>query len=178
MDDKRRPLLAELPHFLRERLVDLSVWYRDWREASREDRGAIWRSPILRIGVLVILAILAVYAAGRMGVGLLPRGPSYALDQPTQTATLYVACADAECRANYTIQQQMDFAEWPMKCEQCGHDTIYRATRCLTCRRWIAHAPGTDDECPFCADLRRAAEPRPEASDEPTAISDDDEDPW
>ncbi len=174
----QRPSLAELPHRLREGAAGLRAGWREWREGVRQEPGRLWHSPLTKIGLLIVLALVAVLALQWFGSALVPGGLSWRLEEEgTPWATLYVACTNPACRANYTTQQARDFKSWPLKCEKCGQETVYRATRCPDCRHWYAPAPGGAPFCPFCAEKK--AEQKPiEAPPAPIKKTDDSEDPW
>jgi hypothetical protein len=169
--------LSELPHRWRSRLGELRARWLDYRATYRESPGMVWHSPILKIGVLVLVVLAAILGVRWLTNWVTPGGSASLGDQPTPTATLYVACSNPGCRAFYTTQQPMDFKGWPLKCEQCSGATVYRATQCPTCRHWYASAPGGPVGCPFCAEKASSAEPLPTSRATPHH-SDDDEDPW
>jgi hypothetical protein len=174
-----RPSLAELPHRLREGAASLRANWREWRDTVRQEPARLWRSPLTKIGLLVVLALLAVLAIEWFGSALIPGSLSWRLeDQATREATLFVACTNPACRASYTTHQPRDFKDWPLKCEKCGQETVYRATRCPDCRHWYAIAPGGAPACPFCAEKKAEQKPTEEKPPPPPKRTDDSEDPW
>ena len=171
-----RPSLAELPQRLRARLAGLPGRWHRWREGFRQEPGKIWYSPLARTAVLVVLVIAAILTVNWLAQGLVSGEKAWRVGEGTRWATLYVSCTNPACRAHYRTQQPMDFAAWPLKCEKCGQDAVYRATRCPECRHWYAVAPAGPPGCPFCAEKKAAqipSESRPAAK-----TSDDAEDPW
>jgi hypothetical protein len=180
MSPRRPPLrLADLPHRLRAELAELPQLFREWREGFREDPAAFWHGPIPRIIGWTVFGALAIAAAFWVTRLVTPGGSAVFGEAATSSATVYVACTNPACRAAYSVRVPMDFDDWPMRCEECGQDTVYRARRCTKCRppRWYATPPGSPDQCPFCAQADHSAEPR-ETPDVPSRRSDDDEDPW
>jgi hypothetical protein len=179
MLSEHRPSLGEWPHRFREGLAGLRAGWREWREGVRQEPARLWHSPLTKIGLLIVLGLLAILAVQWFGSALVPGGLSWRLeDQATREATLFVACTNPACRASYTTQQPRDFKDWPLKCEKCGQQTVYRATHCRECRHWYALTPGGPPGCPFCAQ-KRAEQKKLEAPPPPAPEkSDDSEDPW
>jgi hypothetical protein len=176
MRTPRLPSLANLPHRFRERIESLPDDWRTFREQLQANPAAIWESPVVRFGGLAILLILAGWALTWLVGGLTPGG-SAARDEATPWATVYVACTNPECQAAYQTTCPMEFDDWPMTCEKCGQETVYRATRCGQCRKWYAEAPGTATGCPHCAARKaRQQADAPARRERPTG--DDAEDPW
>ena len=177
MTDKRQRALSELPHRVREEVQHLPDRLRDVREGFRNDPAAILSSPLVRLALILLFVVLAIFAVTWLVRGLTPTaGPGH-FEEATPWATVYVACTNPDCLAHYTTQVAMDFDEWPLTCEKCGQETVYRAKRCPVCREWYAQRPGQSDECPHCAARARqkAAEQTP---DRPQQRGDDAEDPW
>ncbi len=170
MKDRERPRLADLPHWVR---ATLAAWQDRWRESRVDLRPTPeWvRSVIVRVGV-PLLVILVLVVAVRWLRALAQPGSRAATEEATPTATLFVACTDAGCRAEYTVQRPRDFREWPLTCERCGGTTVARAALCPTCRHWYAGTPA----CPHCA--ARAAAAQPTTAPVPQKRADDAEDPW
>ncbi|MBN2446821.1 MAG: hypothetical protein JXO22_08850, partial [Phycisphaerae bacterium] len=113
---------------------------------------------------------------GRGGFGALTADYRTNSEPPTAMATIHVACTNPDCLADYVTQVPMDFKAWPMKCRQCGQQTVYRAALCHKCRQWYAVRPGQPRECPHCA---RPPEPAAAPADtKPEEHTDDDEDGW
>ncbi len=177
MSERRPPRLADIPHQLREQMQNLPDRWRAWREGLREDPAALWRTPLVRLCGVILLAILAIVILAWLIETLVPGGGSQRVEKPTPLATLYVACTNPACRAHYPTKQPMDFTDWPLTCEKCGQPTVYRATRCDVCRKWFAVPPGSPRTCPFCAEQ---ATPLPveDAREHGQPTTDDDEDPW
>jgi hypothetical protein len=171
-----RPSLAELPQRVREGLAELPARWRRWREGLRDDPARLWYSPVVRIAALIVLAICGLLVAHWLAQSLVPGGPVSHLEEGTRWATLYVSCTNPACRAHYSTQQARDFKAWPLKCEKCEQETVYRATRCAECRRWYAVPPDGPQGCPFCAE--KAAQKPKETPRAPSKKSDDAEDPW
>lgn len=178
MSEDRLPSLANLPHRIRAGLANWPAGYRQWREDLRQDPALLWQTPAVRIVLWIVLGIILVSGLYWAIATFTPSGTDSLFVEPTPLATLYVACTNPDCRAHYNTKQPMDFDSWPLKCEQCGSESVYRAKLCSVCRRWFATAPGQPTGCPFCA-TRHKAEQTPETidSDKPTNI-DDEEDPW
>lgn len=171
-----RRFLAELPHRGR---VWLAAWperWRAWRAELREDPTVLWRTPAIRLGGLALAGIALLAAAHVLTAALTPAAAPGALQAPTRTATLYVACTNPACLTSFVTRQPMDFRDWPLECPQCGQSSVYRATVCRACGQWFATVPGSSKECPHCA--ARAAQATRPALKAPSASSDDDEDPW
>ena len=176
MDPDHRPSLANLPHKLRQNIAEWPVKLRQWRSELREDPTLFWRTPLVRVGLWVSLGIVAIVVASWLTSALTPRGGGE-FREPTPMATLYVACTNPDCRATNTVELPMDFGDWPLKCDKCGQESVYRAHLCPTCKHWFATAPGEPPECPFCAAKRAAAQPVEPAPTGPVN-ADDEEDPW
>lgn len=175
MSRRKLPPLAELPHRVRDRLGALPDDLRHLREGFQSDPTILWSSPLARLVFLIIGGIVA----GSLLVGLVrmmtpPASPTFG--EATPYATLYVACTNRDCRAHYSTQTAMDFDDWPLTCEQCGQETVYRARQCSECRRWFATSPDQPNACPFCA-AKKATPPDP-AEERKPAAGDDAEDPW
>jgi len=174
----KRPSLADVTHRLRQQMANLPGQWRAWRTDLRGDPGLLWRSSVLRIAGFVLLIVVALIAIDWLVTALTPGGAQGSRETATPLATLYVACADPECRAHYTVQKPMDFDDWPLTCNQCGQKTIYRAQRCPVCGHWCALPAGQSLECPFCAEKQAAQKPPEPTHREQRPRSDDDEDPW
>jgi hypothetical protein len=176
MNADRPPLLANLPHRLRERAAKLRGNLRQWSADVREDPGLLWRTPAIRVAFWLGVGLVAFFAARFAANAILPADADAEFKQPTQLATLYVACINPECRESYTTRQPMNFSAWPLTCRKCGRATVYRATLCPTCHHWFATVPGREHNCPFC----RTPEPdEPESMPPANPIDPDDaEDGW
>jgi hypothetical protein len=193
-----RPSLAELTHRLREGFAARRAAWREWRSTVRQEPGRLWHSPLTKIGLLLVLALTAVLALQWLGGALIPGGLSWSYAQEgTREATLFVACTNPACRASYTTHQPRDFRDWPLRCKKCGEETVYRATRCPTCRQWYAMSPGSHPSslisdpsslisgggsaaslCPFCAAKQAEQKPVEAAPPQAPQHTDDAEDPW
>ncbi len=177
MPDDRPSRLAAIPHFLREQLEALPERWQNFRFTLRDNPEAILQSQYLRIGLLVGGGLITIGLLQALVVGLTPGGTDQAFVEATPTATLYVACTNPDCHAAYTITREMDFADWPLTCRDCGQQTVYRADRCKTCGKWFATPPGATPACPHCA---KPDTPAPAETPTRTAprSHDDLEDPW
>jgi hypothetical protein len=173
----RRLSFAALPHRVRERLAEWPERWRAWRAELRADPGRLWRGPVPRLVGLIALGVVAVLGINWLISGLAARTLSLPSEQAAPRATLFVACTNAGCRAEYTTQQPLDFKAWPLKCEKCGNPTVYRATQCPSCRHWYASAPGQPPGCPHCTAKAAAAASKPSPTG-PQKSRDDAEDPW
>ena len=175
MNTENYKSLSELPHRLRAQLAGWAARWRDYRASPRETNLAL-RRGLLYVGIVIVI-VLAVFLGVRWLTGwITPGGLGALADQPSPTATLYVACTNPNCRTFDTVIKPLDFKDWPLRCSKCGGLTVYRATQCPTCRQWYARAPGGPVGCPFCAEKARKAEPPP--VQKPSQRSDDEEDPW
>lgn len=173
----KAPNLGELPHQIREQLLAAPERWRNFRDRLRDDPGAIFHSPVIRIVTLIVLGLILLLVTGWFVRGLTPPGPAGLTEEATPWAVLYVACTSPKCLAAASTRCARDFDAWPMKCEKCGDKSVYRAQTCAKCGQWFAASPGQPAACPHCA--RAAA--KPEATPTPTrpaGKSDDDEDPW
>jgi hypothetical protein len=170
MKNRARLSLADLPHRVR---ATLAAWQERWRESRADLRPTPERvrAALMRIG-LPVLAILALVAAVRWLTTLAQPGGRAVSEEATPTATLFVACTDAGCRAEYTVQRARDFEDWPLTCERCGRAAVERATLCRQCRGWYAGSQA----CPHCA--ARAAGAQSTTAPAPHKRADDAEDPW
>ncbi len=177
MTDKRQRALSELPHRVRDEVQHLPDRLRDLREGFRKDPSVFLSSRLVRLGLVLLLAVLAIFVVNWFIGGLTPSTGAGRFEEPTPWATLYVACTNPDCLAHSNMQVTMDFDQWPLTCEKCEQQTVYRATRCAVCRDWYAQQAGQADECPHC-EVRahqRAAEQTP---DRPQQTGDDAQDPW
>lgn len=166
-----RPL-TDLPHHLRERAATLRADFRQFREDVRNDPAVLWRTQPVRVAFLIVLGIALLLAARQASGLLLPAADELSAEQPTQTATVYVACGNPDCGACYQAHPPMDFRAWPLVCEKCGQPTAFRAAPCHECGAWHPDVGGE----PPCLAARKAAPP-PAAASAPTD-PDDREDPW
>lgn len=171
-----RSPLAELPHRCRQWLAACPQRWHAWRADLREDPTLLWRTPVIRLGGLVLAGVVLLAVIQGLVGAFTPAGTPGAFQKATRTATLYVACTNPDCLASFVVRQPMDFKDWPLACPRCDRQTAYRATVCQTCGHWFAVAPGGIPACPHCA--RRNADLAPPARRAPPASSDDDEDPW
>jgi len=166
-----RDTLGHLSDRLRERKEDFSSNFSQWKADVREDPSLLWRTPAIRWSLIVLLAIGAVVTSIYVTQSLTPAAGE-GWEAATRTATIYVACTDPACRRSHAAQVPMSFRDWPMKCDFCGGERVYRATLCPRCRGWFATAPGESTECPLCA----AAAPTAETPTAATRPVDPDED--
>ena len=177
MRANRRLSFAVLPHRLRERLAEWPARWRAWRADLREDPAKLVRGPVPRLVGLVLLGLIVVLGLHWLISGLASSALALPEAKAVPLATLYVACTNPACRAEYTTRQPMDFKAWPLKCAKCGAPTVYRASLCPTCRHWYAVALGQPPACPHCAAKAAAAASQPSSPD-PKKSRDDAEDPW
>lgn len=175
MSDNRLPSAAQLPHQAREAVRGFKDRYRQWREDLKEDPSLLWRTPAIRITFYLVLAVGLILAV-RWGTNTLA-GAGAANKEDVKKSTLYVSCTDPNCLKSFNATVAMDFKTWPLKCDQCGQLTVYRATLCKVCRNWYAVAPTGPDGCPFCRKRFDAAKPTTKPKAKP-ANSDDAEDGW
>lgn len=176
MDDRQRTTVADLPHRVREWVAGLPRRWRDWRRDVRADPATLLHSPLFRLGIITAGGIGLVFAVQWLVGALQPPGKTGAFAEATPYATLYVACDNPNCRAHYTVQQELDFKDWPLICRKCGEPTIFRATLCRACRKWFAVRAGEPPICPHCtAQVEEMPEPEPQTR---TRSPDDAEDPW
>ena len=155
----------------------LPVNYRQWREDLKEDPTLFWRTPVVRIALCVAAGLVLLIGLRSLIGFLAPDGSDPNFIEATPMATLYVACTQPQCLTHYTTQQQMDFSHWPLTCDKCGGESVYRATLCQRCRSWFATAPNMPEVCPLCAG--RDAAKAPVVTDrKKSANPDDDEDDW
>jgi hypothetical protein len=165
---------ADLPHRLREQLIDLRRGYRQFWADLKDDPGRVWRNPFARLLAWATLGVAAVLLVNLL-VGRFVIPPQTSAEQATSTATLYVACTNPACRAAGVIERPLNFSAWPAKCDKCGASSVYRATVCPKCGRWFALTPDQPPGCPFCAE---ASQPRtrptgPPRSTDPNNLEDD-----
>lgn len=170
--------LSDLPHLIREYLEALPLRVRAWRDRVRQDPSALWRSPAVRIALWIILGVLTYFAVATL-IRMLTPGPARGdtHEVATPTALLRVACTRTSCLHAATIERPRSFRDWPVRCDACGSEAMYRARACPECRRWFATAPGAPDACPHCAARKQAVPVRPASEAAPTS-SDDEEDGW
>lgn len=174
VSQRRGPRAAELPHLLRLWLAAAGNSLRGWCAEVREEPALLLRSPAARIAGWILLGVIFFLVVQALIAFITPAAPGRTAEKATPWATLYVACANPECRAAYATQTAMDFRAWPLKCERCGQMSVYRAARCERCRAWIAAPPGQPPTCAACA---KRAEPKPAApKPRPPADPDDLED--
>ena len=177
MSHRRFAAIADLQDTLRRQWADLPVNLRRWRDDVKEDRSLLWRTPAVRISLWILAGIIVLVAVRTLIAAVTPSTTSTIFVEPTPLATLYVACTDAQCRHSYVSRQPMDFDDWPLACETCQAEAVYRAKLCDKCRSWFATAPNQPDFCPTCAARAAAAAP---VKDEPKDPSnpDDKDDDW
>jgi hypothetical protein len=178
MSDNRLGPWADLPRRVRERAAALRTDLWQWGADVRTDPSLIWRTTPIRVLFWLAVGVCIILAVRGLAKGIMPAaasGPA-AEREATKLATLYVACTNPDCLESYITKRPMDFKDWPLICEFCGHPTVYRAKLCPLCHRWYANAPGAPDRCPFCA----ADEPEEAAAPvEPGPTDPDDaEDGW
>ncbi len=176
MSDRRLPSFAELPHLVRAQLEGLPVRWREWRTTLRDDPGALWRSPAFRLGAFIALGLLLILALYWVVGALTPGGRERPAQQVTRRASVYVACTNPACRAEYIVKEPASAKDWPLRCATCGQRTLYRATRCPECSHWYAVAPGAPAGCPLCAEKRKPAQAK--APDPSRSGDAGQEDPW
>jgi hypothetical protein len=169
---------GSLPNALRTRIADAPRAFREWREQVAEDPSLLWHTTTVRVILWLALGICLMLGVRSLVSCVGPGDASLAgFEEPTETATLYVACTDTACRHAFVTEQPLDFADWPLTCEKCGQKTVYRAKICGVCRHWYATVPGAPDQCPLCAAdkaEREEKKPKPKAK----AKGDDAEDGW
>ena len=175
MSVRRLPSIANLPHRLREQCEQLPSQFRDMRRAWTDDPARLLYNPVARLMLWIALGIVAVFLL-QWFIGSL--AAEYAGDQlpATPTATVFVICTHEGCQnPTYHVELERDFDAWPLTCEYCGHDSVYRATRCRAIRGWVPVIPGQAVECP-----PKSNEPEPvtEVDDAQQTTSDDEEDGW
>lgn len=178
--DGRSTLVSAVWGRLRTWLTGVHENARDIRDAVREDPAAVANSPVVKIGIWIVIALTGLIAVQWFLAAVTPKPANFGNDQPTPYSTLYVACTNLDCLAAYTSQQKMTFTGWPLKCDKCGQKSIYRARRCGTCREWFAKASGPPTEsspCPLCA-RKRAAEVKTVEEKKKANNPDDEEDGW
>lgn len=153
--------------------------YRQWREDLKEDPSLIWRTPLVRIAIWIILGI-AILVGGQLLISSLRPAGSVRGERAAATAlaTLYVACAHADCLAAFTSRQPMSFREWPLACEKCKRQSVYRAQICPTCREWYATAPDQPPKCLRCEAAAGAQAEKERPKPKKKGNKDDDEDDW
>jgi ribosomal protein L40E len=151
MRDNHTSGLAGLPDRIRERLAEVGARVHEWGRDVQEDPSLLWRTTLLRVSFWVILGVIALLVVRGVSRSLLPASALRSSSVPAPQATLYVACVNPSCLETYTTQQAMNFRAWPLTCRKCAQQTVYRAKLCRKCRHWYATAPGTPDQCPFCA---------------------------
>ena len=171
------PSLANLPHRIRASLANWPVRYREWRQQIRDNPAALWQTTIARVTLWLVLGLVLVGGLRWLVLALTPGGADLVVERATPIATLYVACTSTDCLKSDVTHQPMDFDDWPLTCEHCGHETVYRAKLCPRCRHWYANAPGQTDACPHCA-AKHKQPPPDEPTTQPTGSPDDAEDPW
>ncbi len=172
----RRTILADLPHLVREFFVELPAAWRRWREELSNDPMLFFRTPLIRIGLWILLGALLFIGLRTAIAFFAPPAAGRDFAEPTPTATLYVACTNPQCLHAHTVQQAMDFKAWPLACPRCGVASVYRASICDRCRNWYAIVPGKPDVCPTCA--AREAKAAPVAEKFGPTNPDDEEDDW
>lgn len=134
--------------------------WKQWKQDVRDDPAVLFRTPGVRIGLLLAFGLLGLWGARVLSRSIVSPELLGADARPTRVATLYVACATG-CGYFEPISRPMDFKDWPMTCPKCSEKDVYRAKPCGRCRGWYAVRPGaTDDGCPIC---RRAAQPKASA---------------
>lgn len=134
---------------VKEAATDFRSDWSQWRSDVLRNPALLFQSLPVRItiwllGAFALYMIISwvVVGANRQGVVV--------VEQATPTATLYVACTNSECLKSATVTQSRNFKEWPLKCENCGKLSLYRATLCKACREWFSAAPGGPAECLLC----------------------------
>ena len=173
----KSPNLGNLPHQIREQINAAPERIRELKDRFRENPRDVLESPVVRAIGLIILGLLLIFAAGWFARGLTPGGPAALTEEATPWSVLYVACTNPACLATATIKRERDFNEWPIKCDKCGRESVYRARACTSCGQWYAVAPGGSAGCPHCAKTVKP-EPQKPTDTRPRQRSDDDEDPW
>lgn len=169
--------ISQLPHKVRQAADDLPANWSQWRRDVRANPSIIFQSLTVRIGFWLLVAVGFYFAVSRAMLAMTP-DPNAGRIEATKVATIYVACAKPECARSRLANPPVNFKDWPMKCENCGGQTVYRATQCVKCRNWIAQTPGGKVDCPHC---RRAAEirkPPPKPTRKEATDPDDREDGW
>lgn len=178
MSNDLRTRLADIPHRLRDLFETLPARWNEWREAFRQDPAVLWAGPIPRIAGIIVAGTLCLILGNWLIQGLRPAGPAGTFAEPTPFATIHVACTNPDCLHHETRKVDIDFDDWPMTCDKCGRESVYRAKLCRKCRNWYATAPGASERCPHCQ--RGTAEesaPTPHRARQP-ANPDDLDDPW
>lgn len=172
----RRSLnLAELPHRLHQQYLELVAGAKVFWSQVRDDPAALWHNPLLQFGFWILLLIVGLTAGGLTIRNLaFPADDRFKVEAPV--AIIHVACTDPACAAEKTVEVDLDFDDWPMKCESCGRESVYRAKQCHVCKGWYAVRPDQPDECPHCA--KAAAEAPPDPTKPPPPTGDDAEDGW
>lgn len=111
--------------------------------------------------VMVIIVVVCLTAAGV--ITYMTRSGGGSVLRPG--TMIWVKCNNPDCAAEYEIDQKdyLDFIREnaipgfatvpPMKCEQCGEDSVFRAVKCEECGK--VFFPGTvegsyQDKCPDC----------------------------
>lgn len=173
---ERRTILTDLPHAVREYLVELPVAWRRWREDLSNDHTLFWRTPAVRIALWILLGVALLIGLRSLISFFAPAGAGRDFTAATPTATLYVACTNPQCLHTEAVQRPMDFKDWPLTCTACGVESVYRASLCDRCRNWYAVAPGKPDLCPACA--ARDAKAAPVVEQVGPKNPDDEEDDW
>lgn len=174
---EREPRLTALVHRTRAGLEALPQTLREASRNLREDPGAVWHSPIVRIGVWCLVALLGIAGIQWFLAAVTPGGVGQLGEQPTSTATLYVACANPGCGASFSTRLPMTHRDWPIVCDRCGQKNAFRATRCPDCGGWAANVPGESLRCPRCAQRAAATQPTP-TTRRSTGDPDDADDGW
>lgn len=176
MSAPRLPSPADLPHRLREHLTDLRTRYRQWREELRADPALLWRTPLVRAALLLLLGLVLVLAVGWLAAALAPAPEGGEASAGRQRAVVRVACTNPACIRSYSKELPLDFKAWPLACPDCKQPLVYRAQFCRACRTWFASPPDAAAGCPVCA-MRTAAPPVRAPASQPVD-PDDAEDDW
>lgn len=177
MPQRRLPDLADIPNRARESLAQARADWRAWRIDFRRDPGAFVHSPLFRIGIYVVLGVLALLAIRWLAGSLAPRDAAGDRPRGNAAAEIRVACTNPECLFSETVQVDPHFKAWPMTCKKCGQQTVYRAQRCRRCQQWFATAPGAAADCPHCNAQERLRRQKVKPASRPSN-PDDAEDGW